>query len=44
LFEALRTGALRIPRIEEFPLHQGAIAHLRLEDRTFSGKIVMTTN
>lgn len=44
LLEALRTGALRIPRIEEFPLHQGAIAHLRLEDRTFSGKIVMTTN
>lgn len=42
LFQAIRTGKLRIPRIEQFPLRQGANAHRRMEDRSFFGKIVMT--
>ena len=42
LFEAVRAGALRIPRIEQFPLEHGADAHRRMEDRNFSGKILLT--
>jgi NADPH2:quinone reductase len=42
LFQAIRTGMLKIPRIEEFPLSQGADAHRRMEDRNFFGKIVLT--
>lgn len=42
LFETIRQGGFRIPRVELFPLEQGADAHRRLEDRSFSGKIVMT--
>jgi NADPH2:quinone reductase len=43
LFQAIRTGVLKIPRIEEFPLSQGADAHRRMEDRRFFGKIVLTS-
>lgn len=42
LFDAIRQGVLRLPRIEQFPLELGADAHRRMEDRSFSGKIVMT--
>lgn len=42
LFKAIRAGALSVPPIEQFPLHDGAFAHARLEDRAFFGKIVMT--
>lgn len=44
LFQAIRMGALKVPHIEQFPLERGADAHLRLEDRTFFGKIVMTSS
>lgn len=43
LFEAIRNDVLRMPRIERFPLHDGAAAHVRMEDRAFFGKIVMTS-
>lgn len=43
MFAAIRSGALKLPRIETFDLSRGASAHLRLEDRSFFGKIVMTT-
>ena len=43
LFEAIRAGVLLIPRIEQFPLERGADAHRRMEDRSFFGKIVMTS-
>lgn len=41
LFDSLRGGALGLPHIEHFPLKRGADAHRRLEDRNFSGKIVL---
>ena len=44
LFEAIRTGILKIPKIERFPLERGADAHRRMEDRSFFGKIVMTSD
>ena len=43
LFDAIRTGTLSVPAIERFPPRDGAAAHARLEDRAFSGKIVMTS-
>jgi NADPH2:quinone reductase len=42
LFGAIRSGKLKIPRIDEFPLELGAKAHHRMEDRSFFGKIIMT--
>lgn len=42
LFQAIRTGALKVPKIERSPLERGTDAHRRMEDRTFFGKIVMT--
>jgi NADPH2:quinone reductase len=42
LFDAVRSGALKIPRIERYPLERGREAHRRMEDRGFFGKIVMT--
>lgn len=44
LFEAVRTGVLKLPRIEQFTLAQGAEAHRRMEDRSFFGKLVMTND
>ena len=44
LFQAIRTGALKIPRIEEFQLERGADAHRRMEDRGFFGKIILTSD
>lgn len=44
LFDAVRRGALKIPRIERFPLEHGADAHRRMEDRSFYGKIVLTND
>ncbi|MGF6175601.1 quinone oxidoreductase family protein [Ensifer sp. 4252] len=41
LFQALRDGVIEPPRIETFALSDGAAAHARLEDRRFSGKIVL---
>ncbi|MCY1249452.1 2-haloacrylate reductase [compost metagenome] len=41
LFQALRDGIIERPRIETFALSEGAAAHARLEDRRFSGKIVL---
>jgi NADPH2:quinone reductase len=43
LFEAIRSGTLKAPRVEHYPLSQGADAHRRLEDRSFFGKIVLTS-
>lgn len=43
LFAAIRNGALKVPRIEEFGLEEGADAHRRMEDRGFLGKIVLTS-
>ena len=43
LFEAVRRGTLKVPRIEQFLLEFGADAHRRMEDRAFFGKIVMTS-
>ncbi|WP_161491364.1 hypothetical protein [Ensifer sp. LC163] len=34
-------GVIERPRIETFALSDGAAAHARLEDRRFSGKIVL---
>ena len=42
LFDKMRHGALRLPNVEQFPLQRGADAHRRLEDRQFSGKIILT--
>lgn len=42
LFRAIRMGALKVPRIEQFLLGNGADAHRRMEDRNFFGKIVLT--
>ena len=42
LFRSIRMGALKPPRIEHFPLELGAEAHRRLEDRSFSGKVLLT--
>ena len=44
LFQAIRSGALKLPTIEQFPLEHGAEAHRRMEDRAFYGKIVMTSD
>ena len=44
LFEAIGRRTLKIPRIEQFPLAQGAKAHRRMEDRSFFGKIVLTND
>jgi NADPH2:quinone reductase len=44
LFRAIRLGALKVPRIEQFPLAEGADAHRRMEDRAFFGKIVLTSH
>lgn len=44
LFRAIRMGALKVPRIEHFPLERGADAHRLLEDRNFFGKIVLTND
>ncbi len=43
LFQAIRMGVLKVPRIETFLLQHGADAHRRMEDRAFFGKIVMTS-
>ena len=40
LFQLLADGVLQIPPIEVFPLRDGISAHRRLEDRSFSGKII----
>lgn len=42
LFDAVRSGKLKVPRIERYPLEWGREAHRRMEDRGFFGKIVMT--
>lgn len=42
LFQAIRTGVLRNPKIEQFPLERGADAHRLMENREFFGKIVLT--
>lgn len=42
LFSSLRIGMLQVPKLEQYPLEQGADAHRRLEDRGFFGKIVLT--
>jgi NADPH2:quinone reductase len=44
LFEAIARRTLKIPRIEQFSLEQGAEAHQRMEDRSFFGKIVLTSD
>lgn len=44
LFDAIRNGTLKVPRIETFPLERGSNAHRRMEDRSFFGKIVMTSD
>ena len=44
LFQAVRLGALKIPKVETVPLERGADAHRRMEDRGFFGKIVMVSN
>lgn len=41
LFAALREGVLQVPPIETFALADGAQAHRRLEDRSFSGKVIL---
>jgi NADPH2:quinone reductase len=41
LFAALRSGAIRLPTVQTFPLSRGADAHRRLEERSFAGKIVL---
>lgn len=41
LFQALADGILQIPPIEVFLLSDGAAAHRRLENRAFSGKIIL---
>ncbi len=41
LFAALSEGILQIPQIEAFALADGRNAHRRLEDRGFSGKVVL---
>lgn len=41
LFAALKKGTLQFPPIEKFALADGAEAHRRLEDRSFSGKVVL---
>lgn len=41
LFKALADGTLRFPPVESFPLSEGADAHRRLENRSFSGKIIL---
>lgn len=43
LFDAIRNGALKVPRIETFRLEDGVAAHRRMEDRAFFGKIVLTS-
>lgn len=42
LFQAIRTGALKLPRIEQIQLERGADAHRLMENRSFPGKIVLT--
>jgi NADPH:quinone reductase len=44
LFRAIRMHALQVPRLELFPLEQGADAHRQMEDRNFFGKIVLITD
>jgi NADPH2:quinone reductase len=41
LFSAWRTGLVRTPAVETFPLCQGSRAHARLESRLTSGKVVL---
>lgn len=41
LFAALSSGILQVPPIETFALSDGRRAHQRLEDRSFSGKVVL---
>lgn len=41
LFDALAAGVIAVPPIETFTLADGAAAHRRLEDRGFSGKVVL---
>lgn len=43
LFDAIRNHTITPPNIEIFSLQQGAEAHRRLEDRNFSGKILLKT-
>jgi len=44
LFRAIRMGALKLPGVEQVGLEQGAEAHRRMEDRSFFGKIVLTSD
>jgi NADPH2:quinone reductase len=44
LFHAIRTHALKLPKIEQFLLRLGADAHRQMEDRSFFGKIVMVSD
>lgn len=41
LFDALAAGVIAVPPVETFSLADGAAAHRRLEDRSFSGKVVL---
>lgn len=41
LFAALSSGIVQVPPIETFALADGRDAHQRLEDRSFSGKVVL---
>jgi len=44
LFRSIRLGELRIPKLEQFALSDGAAAHRRMEDRSFYGKIVLAND
>lgn len=41
LFENLRRGLIELPLLTEFRLSQGRMAHQLLENRNFSGKIIL---
>lgn len=41
LFAALSSGIVQVPPIETFALADGRNAHRRLEDRRFSGKVIL---
>lgn len=41
LFDAVRDGTIRRPRVETFPLSRGRDAHARLESRAATAKLVM---
>lgn len=44
LFDAVRRDLIGVPRIEFFQLSDGTNAHRRLEERAFSGKVIMVAD